>query len=471
MFLSISEFIGHFHPVLVHLPIGILLISSVFFWLAKKTGNEGLLKATDISLLIGMISAVLSCISGYLLSQVDDYDEDLVSWHQWMGISVAIISVAWYILTRKKAVSGIQVMLSVVLFFLIILTGHLGGSLTHGSDYLTSALSADSGTNGATKRKPIPNVQEAVAYTDIIQPIFQSKCYSCHGSNKQKGKLRVDQPELLMKGGKNGEVILPGKAGESELMKRLLLERQEEHHMPPKEKAQLNDEEMALIHWWIATGASFDKKVKDADQPEKLKPVLLALQKEEENTNTIPDVPQVPVEKAGDSAIARLKAKGIVIMPVSQGSNYLMANFVTASSSASAHMELLLPLKKQLVWLKLGSTSINDSALRIIGQFTTLTKLQLNNTKITDMGLPHLKSLANLQYLNLVGTQVTAEGILQLKELKQLQSIYLYQTNVDKAGWVTLKKSFPTAKLDSGGYIVPILVSDTTEVKREIKPK
>ena len=87
-----------------------------------------------------------------------------------------------------------------------------------------------------------------------------------------------------MKGGKNGEVILPGKAGESELMKRLLLERQEEHHMPPKEKPQLNDDEMALIHWWIATGASFDKKVKDADQPEKLKPVLLALQKEEENT-------------------------------------------------------------------------------------------------------------------------------------------------------------------------------------------
>jgi len=249
------------------------------------------------------------------------------------------------------------------------------------------------------------------------------------------------------------------------------LERQEEHHMPPKEKAQLTDDEKTLIHWWITTGASFDKKVKDADQPEKLKPLLLALQKEEENTNTIPDVPSVPVEKAGDSAVADLKKKGIVIMPVSKGSNYLMANFVTASSSSNRDMALLLPIKKQLVWLKLGNTSINDSALQTIAQFSALTKLQLSNTKITDKGLVNLKSLKNLQYLNLVGTQVTAEGILQLKELKQLQSIYLYQTNVDKVGWETLKKSFPTARLDSGGYIVPILVSDTTEVKRENKPK
>ena len=45
------------------------------------------------------------------------------------------------------------------------------------------------------KIKPIPNVQEAIIYTDIIKPIFQSKCYGCHGPTKQKGKLRLDQPE------------------------------------------------------------------------------------------------------------------------------------------------------------------------------------------------------------------------------------------------------------------------------------
>ena len=64
------------------------------------------------------------------------------------------------------------------------------------------------------------------------------------------------------------------------MMRRLLLPRNEEDHMPPKEKPQLKDNEIALIHWWIATGATFDKKTKELEQPEKIKPILLALQKE-----------------------------------------------------------------------------------------------------------------------------------------------------------------------------------------------
>lgn len=115
-------------------------------------------------------------------------------------------------------------------------------------------------------------------YNDIVQPILKRKCYSCHGPNKQKGKLRMDQPALLMKGGKNGEVILAGKAAESELVKRIMLPREDDDHMPPKEKPQLSDQQVSLIHWWILGGADFHKKVKEYDQPEKLKPVLSALQ-------------------------------------------------------------------------------------------------------------------------------------------------------------------------------------------------
>ena len=46
--------------------------------------------------------------------------------------------------------------------------------------------------------KPIPNVQEAYVYSDVIKPILQTKCYSCHGVNKQKGKLRMDDSVMLM---------------------------------------------------------------------------------------------------------------------------------------------------------------------------------------------------------------------------------------------------------------------------------
>ena len=92
-------------------------------------------------------------------------------------------------------------------------------------------------------------------------------------------------------------------------------------------------------------------------------------------------------------------------------------------------------------------------------------KLFLDGTPVTDKGLQNLTALLNLRYLNLVNTRVTAQGILQLKAMPKLESLYLYKTQVAKNEWVTLQKSFPKAKLDSGGYIVPTLVTDTTEVK------
>lgn len=227
----------------------------------------------------GMISAVASCISGYFLSLSGDYDEQLVNWHQWVGISVAVISILIYFSRKRFLFARWQWVFTVLLLLLVTVTGHLGGSLTHGTDYLTQPIKTLSGDSSEMfSQKPIPNIQEAAVYNDIVQPILKHRCYSCHGPAKQKGKLRMDQPELLMKGGKNGEVIVSGKATESELVKRILLPREDEDHMPPKQKPQLNDQQITLLHWWIANGADFNKIVKECNQPEKIKPVLLALQ-------------------------------------------------------------------------------------------------------------------------------------------------------------------------------------------------
>ena len=100
-----------------------------------------------------------------------------------------------------------------------------------------------------------------------------------------------------------------------------------------------------------------------------------------------------------------------------------------------------------------------------IAALTNLTRLQLDHTAITDKGLSSLQPLVNLQYLNLVGTIVTSRGLMSLKSLPRLQAIYLYKTFISSADWTTLKTNFPKVTLDTGGYVVPILVSDTTIVK------
>ena len=458
--MNFTEVIGNLHPVLVHLPIGILLLAGLFKLLALKPKYGGLHEATSIALFWGMIAAILACISGYLLSQSGDYDEGLVSTHQWSGIATAFISIIAYLFNRWENEFAKWVALLMVIG--IIVTGHLGGSLTHGTDYLIKGFSKEDSIE--KEIKPIADVQEANVYADIIQPLFENKCYSCHNKSKKKGGLRLDEPSFILKGGKDGEVIKPGSAEESDMIKRLLLPRNHEDHMPPKEKPQLKENEIALIHWWIATGATFDKKTRELVQPEKIKPVLLALQKTEPKRG-LPDVPEKPVEPADDKIIKQLREKGVVIIPVTRNSNYLSANFVTVDTVTVKEVSLLGSLKKQLIWLNLSDKKIPDSLCKEIGELTNLTRLQLNNTPVTDLGVGSLQSLINLQYLNLVGTQVTSQGVLQLKSLPNLQAIYLYKTFISSSDWTTLKNNFPKVTLDTGGYQVPFLETDTLIVK------
>jgi uncharacterized membrane protein/mono/diheme cytochrome c family protein len=465
-----QHFLGPFHPVLVHLPIGILLLACLFQWLVLRDAYKKLEPAIGIALFWGMIFAFLSCITGFMLSQSGDYEGDLVGRHQWLGISVATVAIVQYYLYKRSVNAGFARWLALILFVLIVITGHLGGSLTHGSDYLTKSFSGE-GEVSKSIRKPIPDIQAALVYADVVQPLFQEKCYGCHGPNKQKGKFRLDQPDFILIGGKEGNDVLPGNPSESEMVKRLLLERNEEHHMPPKEKPQLTENEIALLHWWVETGASFDKQVKDLAQPEKIKPVLTSMQGAGIEKKPIVDIPEKETGKASESAIKKLKERGAMVLPVAQNSNYLMVNFVTTDSLKDKDLELLVPIREQLIWLKLSDQPVSDDAMKTIGKLSNLTRIQLDHTAITDKGLVPLQQLSNLVYLNLVGTKITSAGLSQLKSLNKLQQIYLYQTAIGKSDWEGLKNIFPKAVLDSGGYIVPTLESDTTVMKEKKKEK
>lgn len=457
--------VGHFHPVFVHLPIGILLLGFILFWLQRRNPAAHYGQAINLSLLAGMISAVVSCITGYFLSQSDDYDAQLVGQHQWLGIGVAVVAIVLYFARVKQQAHRWHWPLMILLVVLVALTGHAGGSLTHGSDYLTRPF-LDSGPD-TVQRRAIANVQEAVAYKDVIQPLLQEKCYSCHNKNKQKGRFRMDEQELLLKGGKTGVAIVPGNAGTGDLMKRLLLPKEQQDHMPPKEKPQLTEQELALVHWWIASGASFDKKVKELQQPETIKPALLALQgvRQAAGPKAPPAIPAGPVGKAEESALKKIRDLGAVVLPVAQNSHYLSANFINATGLRNTDLQLLLPVREQLVWVRIDRPSINDTALAVLAQCHNITRLQLDHTAITDAGMGQLQKLRQLQYLNLVGTKITAQGLLKLKELPQLRSVYCYQTAIGKEDMAVLRQAFPKAQIDIGGYQVPILATDTTEVK------
>ena len=88
-----------------------------------------------------------------------------------------------------------------------------------------------------------------------IEPILREHCIKCHGPKKQKGKLRLDTRELALKGGDNGEVIVPGQSKLSVLYT-LLIAEDPDDRMPTKADP-IPPEHIRLIRNWIDAGAEW----------------------------------------------------------------------------------------------------------------------------------------------------------------------------------------------------------------------
>ena len=274
----------------------------------------------------------------------------------------------------------------------------------------------------------------------------------------------MDDITFLMKGGKEGKVIDLEHTDSSELLKRLLLPTDNDDHMPPKEKPQPTESQVALIHWWISSNADFIKKVKELPQTDLVKPALLALQQPVINTMIKPIIPAKPVKKADEKILEQLQKNDITVLPVAQSSNYLLVTITDKKSISKKDIELFEKIKDQLIWLKIGDASIDDEAAGVISKLSNLMKLNLAGSKLTVKGWEAIQKLNNLEYLNLVGTNVNAQHIAGLKENKKLQSLYLYGAQVKPAEVAMLQKLFPKTTIDTGNYLVPTLVTDTSKV-------
>ena len=132
-------------------------------------------------------------------------------------------------------------------------TAHQGGSLSHGSNYLTAIHAGrPEALDAIGTRSTAPDS----FYAKQIDPILDSNCVACHGEGKTKGGLRMDSYEQLMKGGKDGPVIVAGDPGKSLLLQRVTLPPDHKQFMPAEGRPPLRAEEIAWIKAWIQQGAS-----------------------------------------------------------------------------------------------------------------------------------------------------------------------------------------------------------------------
>jgi uncharacterized membrane protein/mono/diheme cytochrome c family protein len=470
-------FAGRMHPALIHLPIGIILLALLLQVLSVRPRYAGMKPAADLALGLGVVSAIFSCCTGFLLSGSGDYDNALVNVHKWLAISLTVLSGLLFVLLRGRPMDKVSGGLAAVTLLSLILTGHWGGSVTRGSDFLTADLGAEP---KVIALRPVADVQHAVVYAGLVQPVLHDNCYGCHSARRSRGELRLDGPDFIMKGGKDGVVIVPGHAATSLLIRRILLPPDDEHHMSPKEKPQLTAAEIKLLQWWVENGASFDKPVGQLPQDNAMHAVLAAFQ--DGTAGPVADsgslvlniadstIPVAPVAPAPADAIRRLQNAGALVLPVAQGSNFLAVSFGAGTPNAAALQALPL-LKNQLLSLKCSFSGVGDEIIPLAAACPRLVRLWLDHTCITGKNLDSLRTLNNLVYLNLSGTAVTKEDLLGLKSLPKLKQLYLYQTKVDKSQWASLRAAFTHTLLDSGGYSLPFLVTDTAIVREPAKPR
>ena len=257
-------------------------------------------------------------------------------------------------------------------------------------------------------------------------------------------------------------VIVPGKADESEVYRRIRLPAGNDDVMPNKGDL-LTKAQTDLIRDWINQGAEWPEGIVFA----------IVAKKTEEPAAAASTTPKLADHKPTATelkAITILESLGVEAGPIAENSGWREVNFHAQASEPVD--KALVPLRDVLglVALGLGGTKIKDADLAYIEGLTNLNRLNLENTSVTDAGLVHLKGLVNLNYLNLYGTTVTDVGLEQLKGLAHLQHLYLWQTKTTAAGVADLKKALPNADISTGAELKEVAKQeDKKDEKKEEK--
>jgi uncharacterized membrane protein len=446
----IIEFLGHLHPVFVHLPIGFLILAYLLQYFFKI--KEGKFKLIDFVLLLGVASSLFAAFLGWMLSLSGGYEENLLNWHRWTAILVCVFSI--FLLAYKWFKKGgyattlYHVMFQLMMLVLV-LAGHFGGEMTHGEGYLFSFESnVTTNKNGSNQKsvlqKPTDTSTLAV-YAGLIEPILSQKCMQCHNEKKKKGDFQMHNFEALMRGGKNGKEIIPGDLTHSEVIKRIMLDKEDDKHMPPKGKTQFTKYELDLLNWWVLHGVSNSQIIKEVAANDTIKKFLLSDQKETAATVVLEKI------SAPDSAtMIELKKINVAIVPIATGTNFIEVNMVNAPLFNDKNAILLEKLSPQIMWLVLSDSKITDEGLSELKQCVNATKLNLKNTGITNASIPKIGALNKLEYLNIVGTKITDEGLLALNPSEGLKKIYCWNTGITEKGVQLFQKKYPKIEVDFG---------------------
>ena len=446
--------LGRFHPLILHLPIGGLLLT-FFLDVLGRFRKEYPKRTIKYGLGFSSIFSILACIFGYFLSLEGGYSADVLDIHFWTGIATAVLITTLFLLVdnKDKTIKKIFFPLFLTTIIGISVAGHYGSVLTHGDNYITEYIKP------LPKAKTITHIDSLNMYDDVVLKIFDDKCIECHNTSKRKGELALHTTESILKGGESGDVITQGNADKSILYKHLLLPISDEKHMPPEGKSQLTKDEIWLIQYWINKSNDFNTKVVAMPKSDTLNTLLkkyLVFNKK-------------IIKEADLSDIQKVEAAGFLVRKFVPNQPELWVKFNKDSITKKA-VKSLSNLKEQIIELDLSSSNLTDDMISGIKKLKNLEKLDISDTQITDKTLSDLKELKTLKTLNLVKTGVGDKGLENLLTAIDLERAYVWETSITKDATKQLQNNFKV-NLNNGiadGFVeitrlkAPVLVTKNT---------
>lgn len=450
--MDVVSFLGRLHPVVLHLPIGALftiVVAELWLLRASQHREQRLLL---IFYLFAFATALLSITTGLILREEDAYGGSILDLHQKLGIATGIATLLicglaymasqcaaqgasanqW--LTARR--SGLVLTLG-----LISVTGHYGGELTHGRGFLTEYGPAF--LQEKTEPVPVKIKVDTTVFEAAIYPIIENYCVYCHDDERTKGKLRMDSPQAMFAGGSSGPLFVAGDIENSLMLQRIHLPMEDEDHMPPIEKRQPSEEEIAALVSWVENGASLEMKLSDGEVPESIQALLPAEEVKEELS--------IPVGELDLELVQELRDQLLTIQRIQQGDDRLWINFnAIATIAGDVLLKQLQPLADFIAWLDLSRTQITDASMPVIASMQNLEDLSLNFCQITDAGLAQLKGLSKLKKLNLTETSVSEVSLPTLLEMESLEIVHLFGTDWSREGVELLRRIRPELVVNIG---------------------
>lgn len=435
-------FAGKFHLLTIHFPIALLYLVPLLELIGRHKRFPHLRASVEFMLMLGLLASLFAASLGWALARNGGYSGRIVAQHMWGGLLTALACWLCWILRDHAASRRGNIVYWAALAITVALvswTGYRGGQVTQGENHLTEGMPAllqtllgistdDGVVTGATT---VAVVDRNTFYGARVEPIFAKNCYSCHGTNKQRGKLRLDSYKAILRGGKHGAVIKAGNTAGSELFHRINLPQTDDNAMPPSGKRRLTPDEIKTIEAWIKAGAS---EASPLNAVQGAPTNVAAVPKEIELPEYDPSIADKARSLHAADVAALQKRYPDLLQYESRTSAMLSLNASLAGEkfgdSDLASFKLVL---EQIRTADFSGTSISDHSSDLIATMKNLRLLRLSHTRVTDDGVKRLHDLAHLQSINLLGTQVTPAVLEVIASMPKMEHLYIANTRITPA--------------------------------------